>query len=245
MSSRIKVLAVEDEPLHEERLRMVMDKLGYQLIDVLPSPEGIIGKIVATRPDILLMDINLNSELTGIDLLNKINEDYDIPGIFLTSFTDRETFEKAKKAQPHAYLTKPFKQEELQRSIELAFFNKQKKSIQKNPSPSTQKSKQLFVKDGNSLVKVSCTSIQLIKAYDKYCYIYTAQKRYMVKERMKNIQICLPEDSFLQVHRSYIINLEFINSVNDQLNSISILGEEISIGRKYKPDLLSRIQTIG
>ncbi|MFT6970991.1 MAG: DNA-binding LytR/AlgR family response regulator [Roseivirga sp.] len=244
MSNQIRVLAIEDEPLHEERLRMVLDKLGYHLIDVLPSAEGVIGKIEATHPDILLMDINLNSEMSGIDLLSKINEEYDIPSIFLTSFTDQDTFNAAKKVQPSAYLIKPYNQGELQRSIELAIFNKQKENTPSLQS-SVQKVKQLFVKEGNSLVKVACNSIQLVKAFDKYCYIYTAHKRYMVKERLKNIQSCLPDESFLQVHRSYIVNFEFIESFNEQMNAIVILGQEIAIGRKYKQDLLSRIRTIG
>ena len=124
--SKIRILATEDDPIHEEKLRMVIDKLNYELIDVLTDPYQVISVIRATKPDVLLMDIDLNSDISGIDLVNKINELHDIPTVFLTSFQDAKTFNKAKETLPAAYITKPYNAEELERSIELAVFSKQK-----------------------------------------------------------------------------------------------------------------------
>lgn len=80
--SKIRILATEDDPIHEEKLRMVIDKLNYELIDVLTDPYQVISVIRATKPDVLLMDIDLNSDISGIDLVNKINELHDIPTVF-------------------------------------------------------------------------------------------------------------------------------------------------------------------
>lgn len=243
--SKIRILATEDDPIHEEKLRMVMDSLKYDLIDVIIDPHLVIPIIRATNPDVLLMDVDLNSDISGIDLVNEINEIYDIPIVFLTSFHDSETFSQAKETQPAAYITKPYKAEELERSIELAVFNKQKerKSIVSTKNDSS--TMHLFVKDGISLTKVHLSAISYVEAYDKYCYIHTQHKKYMIKERLKNIADQLPSHLFLQVHRSYIINLEAIDDINLTQSKLSIGEKEIGIGKTYRHELISRINTLG
>ncbi len=242
--SKIRILAIEDDPIHEAKLRMVMDSLKYDLIDVIVDPHQVIPIIRATNPDILLMDVDLNSDISGIDLVNKINELFDIPIVFLTSFHDASTFNKAKETQPAAYITKPYKAEELERSIELAIFNKQKERIGIASPKNTRITKHLFVKDGASLTKVLLSAIRYIEAYDKYCYIHLEHKKYMIKERLKNISEKLPDDLFLQVHRSYIINLEAIDDIQLTQSKLLIGEKEIGIGKKYRHVFLSRISIL-
>jgi len=243
--SKIRVLATEDDPIHEEKLRMVMDSLSYDLIDVIVDPHQVILSIRATNPDVLLMDVDLNSDISGIDLIKKINELFDIPTVYITSFSDLNTFNKAKETQPAAYITKPYGAEELQRSIELAVFNKQKERKNIGTTNVDPTSSHLFVKDGHSLTKVRLSEIKYIEAHDKYCFIHTLDKKYMIKERLKNIADQLPNHSFLQVHRSYIINLEAIDDIQPSQSKLSIGGKEIGIGKTYKQALFSRISTLG
>ncbi|TVZ26916.1 LytTR family two component transcriptional regulator [Gillisia sp. Hel_I_86] len=242
--SKIRILATEDDPIHEAKLRMVMDSLKYDLIDVIVDPHQVIPIIRATNPDILLMDVDLNSDISGIDLVNKINELFDIPTVFLTSFHDASTFNKAKETQPVAYITKPYKAEELERSIALAIFNKQKERIGIASSINTRITKHLFVKDGASLTKVLLSDIRYIEAYDKYCYIHLQNKKYMIKERLKNISEKFPDDLFLQVHRSYIINLEAIDDIKLTQNMLLIGEKKIGIGKTYRRAFLSRISIL-
>ncbi len=243
--SKIRILATEDDPIHEEKLRMTMDLLNYDLIEVIADPHQVIPVIKAANPDILLMDIDLNSDISGIDLSNKINELFDIPIVFVTSFHDSKTFNKAKETQPAAYITKPYKTDELQRSIELAIFSK-KRNDADYPSPKVVNyTNHLFIKDGSSLTKVMLTEIMLIEAYDKYCYIHTPHKKFMLKERLKNIAEHLPDQLFIQVHRSFIINLEAIDSIRLAQNKLTIGGKDIGIGKTYKQAFLSKINTLG
>ena len=67
----------------------------------------------------------------------------------------------------------------------------------------------------------------------------------MIKERLKNIADQLPGHLFLQVHRSYIINLEAIDDIQLTQGKLSIGGKNIGIGKTYKQSLLSRISTLG
>lgn len=244
--SIIRVLAVEDDEIHEERLRMILDKLGYNLIDVMNATNGFMAKVVATQPDVLLIDIDLGEAITGIDLAKKVNEIRDIPIVYLTCFTDHDTFSRAKKTMPEAYITKPYKQEELQRAIELAV-NKQHfspTSLTSEKRATTYKSA-LFLKENNGLVKVTVDDILLVEAFDKYCYIYTSEKKYMLKVRLKDVLEQLPPDLFCQVHRSYLININAIEQILPKTNKVLVLKHEIPIGKSFKNDFFSRIQSLG
>lgn len=244
--TKIRILATEDDPIHEEKLRMAMDVLGYELIDVLNDPQKVLAVIAAAKPDLLLMDIDLGSDISGIDLVKKINERHDIPTVFLTSFTDNKTFQEAKDTEPVAYITKPYETTELQRAIELAVYHKQKNpEIFSGWKNDVVLQGNIFIKEGSSLTKISIVDTKLIEAYDKYCYIHTTEKRFMLKARLKNIITQLPHDLFCQVHRSYVVNLSAIDNIQMQQNKISILGKKIGIGKTYKQGLYSRINALG
>ena len=223
-----------------------MDVLGYDLIDVLPDHTRLMSIISATRPDILLMDIDLGSNASGIDLVGKINEIHNIPTIYLTSFADDATFNEAKKTFPAAYITKPYKTEELKRAVELAVFTGQHDQISAAlPGNQNGTRENLFIKTGNALKKVSVSEITLIEAYDKYCYIFTTGQKYMLKERLKNILSHLPASRFCQVHRSYIVNLSAIESIDLQQNYIVIMEKTIGIGKTFKQNLFASVDLLG
>lgn len=245
LMSKIRILAVEDDPIHQERLRMVVHALKYELIDVLHDPHEVVNMIVATRPDILLMDIDLSSDINGIELVGQINKSYDLPTVFLTSFRDSETFNQAKETHPIAYITKPYEVGDLQRAIELAVFNNRQDLSSLPQSAPAIVQNHIFVKDVNSLKKVRLSDIRFVEAYDKYCYIHTPDKKYMLKERLKNIATRLPRQRFIQIHRSFIINLEAIDDIQLHRNIVIIDHKEVGIGRSYRQAFLSSINTLG
>lgn len=74
------------------------------------------------NPNIVLLDINLEDEVNGIEIAEYINEHHKIPFIYLTSYSDSDTFNKA-KTNPMAYITKPFKKSDIYTNIELALYN--------------------------------------------------------------------------------------------------------------------------
>lgn len=243
---KIRVLAVEDESIHADKLRMVLDTLGYELIDVISDPNQLLTMINATKPDVLLMDIDLGVEKTGIELVKEINDVHDIPTVYLTSYTDNQTFGEAKKTMPAAYVTKPYKAEDLIRAIELAVLAKQTSSTTiLQQSKNVAAKKYLFIKNGNMLSKVATANIKLIEAYDKYCYIFTSDNKFMIKERLKNILLQLSSDVFCQVHRKYVINIDAIETIDLKKNEVVLMEKRISIGKTYKQDLLSNVSSIG
>lgn len=242
----IRILATEDDPLHEEMLRLTLHRLGYFLIDVIYKPDEILRKIAATKPDLLLMDIDLGGDVNGIDLTKEINSRFDIPVIYVTSFSDSDTFAEAKKTGPNAYVVKPYEEAQLQRAIELAVIGRQGINIaSKGWGNDIVINKHIYVKENGRLKKVELNAIKLIEAYDKYCFIHTHDQKIMIRSRLRDVIEQLPASIFCQVHRSYVININAVDSIHAADHLISIMGKDIAVSKTYKNNLLSRLNTIG
>jgi YesN/AraC family two-component response regulator len=108
-----KILVVEDEPLIGLNIQVELEKEGYQVIIDCFNVEQAIPLIEKENPDLVIIDINLNDEKTGIDLAEILFERNEIPFMFLTSYSDKLTLEKVRKTRPHGYLVKPFNSENL------------------------------------------------------------------------------------------------------------------------------------
>jgi signal transduction histidine kinase len=118
--SPIKILIVEDEMIIAEDMADALMNLGYEITGVVGSGNKAIEQAATTHPDIVLMDINLQGELDGVEAADEIRVNQEIPVIFLTAYADQQTIERAKATEPFAYLLKPFQDRELKTTIEIA-----------------------------------------------------------------------------------------------------------------------------
>jgi CheY-like chemotaxis protein len=123
-----QILVVEDEIITAMDLQTRLKNMGYNVPVVVSSGEEAIKKVKENNPDLVLMDINLNGEMDGIEAATQIHSFSDIPVIYLTAFCDDTTLERAKITEHYAYIIKPIKERELHINIEIAFF---KHKIQK------------------------------------------------------------------------------------------------------------------
>jgi PAS domain S-box-containing protein len=117
-----RVLIIEDEFIVAESIRTKLEELDYRPLEVALSGEEGVEKAGEERPDIVLMDIHLRGEIDGIEAARRIRERFDIPVVYLTAFTDRETLQRAKLTQPYGYVIKPFETRELHTIIEMALY---------------------------------------------------------------------------------------------------------------------------
>lgn len=120
---KIKVGVVEDEMIIAETICLALKKLDYDFCHPANSYESAVIMIEKEKPNILLLDINLNAELDGIDLAHFVNANYSIPIIYLTANNDLETIERCKTTLPSAFLAKPFRKSDLLSAIELGMFS--------------------------------------------------------------------------------------------------------------------------
>lgn len=235
----IKILAVEDDPIYAESLEFVVNELGYELMGIVDNAAAALQAIQLTTPDLILMDIDINDSVNGIELAAKINSNKRIPIIFVTAFKDKETFRKAKLTSPKAYVIKPYEASSLQAAIELAIFNEAVEGtvgLQSSSTPDT-----FYLKDNSRLIKIKLSDIVIVEVDEKYCFIVTAQKKHIVNARLKDILQKLPPDDFVQVHRSYVVRKNAIDEVNVGEQTLKVMDKTIPIGKSYKEQLLATL----
>jgi len=117
-----RILVVEDESIVAEDLRDSPINLGYEVPSVVSSGEKAIRTAMDISPDLVLMDIVLQGEMDGIEAAKQIRFNYDIPVVYLTSYSDEQILERAKITEPYGYIIKPFKERELNINIEIALY---------------------------------------------------------------------------------------------------------------------------
>jgi CheY-like chemotaxis protein len=117
---KVKILVVEDEVIIAKDIQASLQKMGYNACTIVSSGEEAIKKAEEEHPDLVLMDIVLQGEMDGIEAASIIRSRFDIPIVYLTSYADEETIERAKNAEPHGYLIKPFEEERIHVTIDLA-----------------------------------------------------------------------------------------------------------------------------
>ncbi|MBL4604130.1 MAG: response regulator, partial [Flavobacteriaceae bacterium] len=113
MQKKLRIGIIEDEVLIAENITMHLEDMGHVIVGVAGSFDDAISQIKRVTPDLLLVDIRLRGERSGIKIAKELSENYKIPFLFLTSNTDRATIKQAMECFPLAYIRKPFSFEDL------------------------------------------------------------------------------------------------------------------------------------
>lgn len=119
---KTKILIVEDESIVARDIRNMLVGLGYEVTAVVPGAAEAVRKAGETKPDLVLMDVILQGEKTGIEAAEQIYTHFRIPVVYLTAYADSSTVQHAKKTEPFGYIIKPFEERELQTTIEIALY---------------------------------------------------------------------------------------------------------------------------
>jgi two-component system, LytTR family, response regulator LytT len=225
MNNNLNILIIEDELLISAMLKEMLLELGYSVIGVAKN-FAIASSLLEEKTEInfAIVDINLNEKNTGIDIAKKINEDYKIPFIFLTSYSDKQTFQEALVCKPEAYLIKPFSKIDLYTTLELV---KAKNRAVENI---------IIIKEGHLTIKLEQSSIQWIKSENVYVEIKTLEKKYLIRNTLEGFLEELNNNRFLRIHRSFAVNVSAVKAVNGQY--VIVNNEKIPLSRKYRDEVL-------
>ncbi|HEV2381100.1 MAG TPA: response regulator [Terriglobia bacterium] len=120
------ILVVEDEGIVAMDLQQRLSGMGYSVSAVAASREEALRKAAEMRPDLVLMDIRLKGYVDGVEVAGTIREMLDVPHVFLTAYSDPATLARAKVTEPFGYIVKPFDDETLRRTIEMALYRRDK-----------------------------------------------------------------------------------------------------------------------
>lgn len=229
-------IIVEDEPLARSLMETYVKKVPYlQLVDSFSDPLKALDFLRDNTVDILFSDIQM-PEITGITLLKILQKK---PLIILTTAYSEYAIE-GYELDVLDYLLKPITFERFLKSVEKASLRlnttvlvqqqvpvvqeKVVKEIVVNQQEATQPF--IFVKDGSKLVKIRLSEILYIEGLKDYVTIYTTQQKVVALQTLKALEAQLPETQFVRIHNSYIVALEWIESVH---------REKVQIGKVFLP----------
>lgn len=238
---KVKILVVEDEIIIADNICDALNDLGYQALEPAMNYTEAIAIIEAENPDIAILDIHLSGKKTGIDLAKRIREKYNFPFIFLTSNSDRFTINQAKEVSPPAYLIKPFSKEELYSSIEIALHNFSVKLGDLLEGDLIVKDA-LFIRSKGYFTKIHFNDILYLKSAHVYIEIILKNnQKHVVRTSLNQILNNL-DNNFIRVHRGFIVNAKYLKQINQ--TSIKIENEEIPVGKKFREDIVKRINLV-
>lgn len=248
MHTLIKILVVEDEMIIAAKISMQLTSLGYEVTGILPRGEQAIQQVKENRPDIILLDINLKGELDGIETARQVQLFADIPIIYLTANSDEATFNRAKPTRPSAFISKPFKQLDLQRAIELAISRMAENATGANTDHKTDEaqpfilSDRIFVRYKEKMIKILLADILYMEADRNYSRIFTGTREYLLSITLKAIEEKMPTQLFMRAHRSYLINITQVDEVAEM--HVMINKKSIPLGTGMREQLMHRIKTL-
>jgi signal transduction histidine kinase len=182
-----KILVVEDEFIIGKWLARTLTKLGYEVTNIVASGEEAIKEISVNIPDLILMDIVIQGDMDGIETAMKIQENHNIPIIYVTAYADDETIDRAEKTNFYGYILKPLKEKQIQATIRIAWQkHEQKITLEKSLENSTtdqNQSRYVAIASHDLRVPLSTiqTSVELLRDYDDKL---TEQKKQNLLEKI-------------------------------------------------------------
>ncbi|NBC24393.1 MAG: response regulator [Bacteroidetes bacterium] len=249
--AKTNVLVVEDESIVSKDIQHSLKKLDYNVIGSSSTGEKAIELALELKPDIVLMDIMLKGEMTGIEAADKIREELQIPIVYLTAYADEATLAKAKITEPYGYILKPFKEIDIHTSLEMALYKHSKESEMRKERDmlySLVENKEsrdfIFVKSNSRLVKLKTEDLYFVEALKDYVVLNTLNSRYTIHSTMKDIEKKLPQEEFVRVHRSFIVRLDKIAAIEQPNLVLENDKKVIPIGGSYKDNLSKRINLV-
>lgn len=226
--AKVKILIVEDNFIIAEDLKNILTDLGYEVVNIVMNYYEAVESIITQQPDLCLLDIVIKGEKDGIDLAQTINQDFGLPFLFITSHSDKHTVERAKNTLPKGYIIKPFDQDDVYASVEIAIATASNTLGSKKPS--------VLIRQNGVLNKILVDDISHVKTDKNYLEVFTcAGQKYILRQALKEFLDQLYMEHFCQVHKSFAVHTKHVTAFD--ANNVVVCGQSIPIGKKYIQEL--------
>jgi len=260
---KITAIIVDDEPQAREGVALLAQAdPDIEVQAVCSNGVEALDAILEQRPQLLFLDIQM-PQISGFELLNSIDAKLRPEVIFITAY-DEYTL-KAFEVHAVDYLLKPFSDERFYKALSFAKARiRQQQLLQKQQQleqllkEQQQKASQhreasvlssdkptgrLAVKVEGRIHLLPHQKINWVEAYDYYVKIHLKERYYLVRDSMKNMERNLPEDQFVRIHKSSIVNLEEVDTlVNDLGDEIQLRnGKQLKVSRNYRENFKKRL----
>lgn len=246
----LKILIVEDNLSFALELEMLLDEMGYT--DTLRADHSgtALDYIYSQEPDLILMDIDINGNLSGLQLGEKIAH-LDIPVLYITALQDAPYQEASRQSNTIGYLVKPVQPLTLRSAIDLAIAKVQaQKESEKDISIENHEhfiTRQFFFfKKRNIYYKVAIPDILYAQSDDNYVRVQVLNTdTFTLRISLKKLEELLPSQTFLRIHRRYIVAVNHIYAINFQDSTLLINDTELPISQANRKELEEHVQKLG
>jgi two-component system, LytTR family, response regulator LytT len=244
-----RILIVEDDLSIAENIQEILELLGFVNIDVVNSANQCVKIIKKNRPDLMFLDIKLKGDKDGIEIGEIVNQMFDVPIVFVTSYSDPSIIERAKRINPAGFIVKPFNTNDIHAIVEIVLYNRRTKTTHELPTAKSGiespflVNDAVFIKADNAFDRVQYEDIYYVEANGNMVTIFTRNREYSIRKSMKEIEDILPGNLFLRVQKSYMVQLKQIKSFNTKEIMLK-QGPVVQVGRQYYNSFLSKLNTI-
>jgi DNA-binding LytR/AlgR family response regulator len=254
-AEKINILIVEDESIVALDLANGLERDGYNITGIADNAEEAQQLFTDNEVDIVLMDVNIIGDKDGIDTAIEILKQKAVPIIYLTAFTDTATIDRIKLTHPAAFLSKPYSLTNVRIAIDLAVNNfavateqqttgkiipLDKNSNSNAASPEREMilrmNDHIFVKNNYAFVKLKLCDLLYVEADNNYTSIITAEKKFLLRLSLNQLLDKINYKPLVRIHRSYAVNINTIQSFNEQ--EVEVNQQHLPIGRNYKEEFL-------
>ena len=200
----------------------------------------------SNNPDLVLIETESDSDQSELNLANEfqqINE--STPVYFLT----KDPLKLKNGSNKDSYLQYPVTKHDFTNTITQTILDYRKKNgvntqIKEAPFQRNVQNHSFFVKIGNKLKRVETNKINYIEVQEKYCSVNINNRQIHVKIALKDFLKKLPVDKFVRTHRNFVVNTDFVQSVNLGNNTVILEDREIPFSRTYKEELMNQLNLI-
>lgn len=207
---KLKILIVEDNMASGKILEQIIINLGHHSLGVVSSPEEALLSVKKELPDLAFMDIDLSTEMNGIYTAELLSGYHSVPVVFVSIHADEAIIKTAKNFGV-GYVVKPFTSKEIEEMIALA-----SKSIANLQHANVADQVKLKVKDDNRIIFIDLNDVIYFEAKGHTILVYTSYKAYQLNSSLKSIKAMDADDSFIQPHRSFLVNRAYISELTHE-----------------------------
>lgn len=230
----MKCIIIDDEKTARLSLKKLCDKVeSLEAVGEFTNPIEAMKFLEQEEVDLLFLDIHM-PEISGLDFLKSMRT---IPEVIITT-SDKNFAVEAFEYDVTDYIIKPVSVVRFLKAVDKV----QAKRSAKTEADAASQESSIFINVSSRLIKLNLDDILFLEARGDYVQVKTSSKKHLVHTTLKRFMEKLPENKFIKVHRSYIVNLNAIVDIED--NSILIAEDIIPISRANKEDLLQKLNMI-